>query len=139
MSFWSWLVGGSKVVNDVFDKDSGLLVKAGSFINDLSLTDAERQKAYTEFYRQSLEENTERSKTRRAVAIRWLDLQIMLIRLVIVGIIYDFACNRLNQYEGFILTDKLAEVAFSPLLWTITSGIGAFFFGTHLLRAHKQK
>ena len=137
MNIFSCLTGGSKVVDDVFDKDSGILVKAGGFINDLNLTDAEMQKAYTEFYKSTLEESTQRSKTRRMVAVRWIDLQISLIRLTVVSIIGDFDAIQLNAYTNYELTAKISEVTFSPWVWGVTSGIAAFFFGTHMLRSSK--
>jgi hypothetical protein len=137
MNILSWLTSGSKVVDDVFDSEKGILVKAGGFINDLNLTDAEMQKAYTEFYKSTLEESTQRSKTRRMVAERWIDLQISLIRLTVIAIIGDFAAIQLKVYTSYELAGKISEVTFSPWVWGVTSGIAAFFFGTHMLRSSK--
>lgn len=137
MNIFGWLSSGSKIVDDVFDKKDGILMQAGGFINDLNLSDAEMQRAYTEFYKSTLEESTQRSKTRRAVAVRWIDLQISLIRLTVIAIIGDFVAIQLDVYTTYELTAKIAEVTFSPWVWGVTSGIAAFFFGTHMLRSTK--
>lgn len=136
MGWVSKLLGRSKTVDDVFDKDNGLLAKAGGFVNDLHHSDAERARDYAAFFKDTLTENTERSKTRRALAIKWLDLQIWLIQLVVMGIFIDAALGQFGVEIG--LAVKLSEVAFSGLMWSITSGVGAFFWGTHLLRNSKH-
>ncbi len=42
MSFWNPLTWGEKSAENVLDKDNGLAVQFGGFIDDLSYTDAEK-------------------------------------------------------------------------------------------------
>ena len=75
-----------KVVNNILDKDNGLLAQAGSWIGGLNLTPEEvmEQNAATvvsvqAFVKDTLSENTERSKTRRSIAVLWIKTQLSLI------------------------------------------------------------
>ncbi len=43
MSWWGKLFGTEKAVDSLLDKDKGMLVRAGKWINDMQYTDAERE------------------------------------------------------------------------------------------------
>ena len=75
MSFFSTvkslLLGSPKTVDDIFDKDDGILVKAGGFIGGLVYSDQEKAEmnkqivvAAQKFVVDTLDESTERSKAR---------------------------------------------------------------------------
>lgn len=143
---FSMVAGSPKVVEDIFDKDTGTLVKIGGFINDLHLSDAEILKAnvktaaaYTAYIESTLSESTQRSKTRRSIANTWMALQVWLIKMSVLGVLVDFIANLQGLYDGALLAEAVSQITFSGLVWSITSGVGAFFFATHLLRAHKGK
>ena len=120
-----------EVAEDIFDKDKGLLVRAGGWIDNLSHTDAEkagdfmeRIKAGNAFVASTLSENTIRSKTRRMVAMAWIRLEAFLILLTVTVAPYDMA-----------LAEFYFKIAFGWLMGTTTAAVIGFFFGTHMLRA----
>jgi hypothetical protein len=130
MSLLSW-IKGPEVVDNLFDKDKGLLVRAGGWINDLHHSTAEgvaanmeRIKAGNAFVTSTLSENTIRSRTRRMIAVGWLQLEAFLILLTVVIAPYDMA-----------LAEFYFKIAFGWLMGTTTVAVIGFFFGTHMLRA----
>ena len=65
----------AKTVNDIFDKDNGLLAQVGGWIGNANFTEEERAennteniKAIQKFVVETLSESTDRSKTRRNIA-----------------------------------------------------------------------
>lgn len=119
------------VVGDIFDKDDGILVKSGGWVNGLNYSDAEKATddikliaAHAEFVKSTLEENTIRSKTRRAIAMSWIRVQLFLVLLTVVIAPYDLTVAK------FYL-----ELTTSWLMVSGTLSVIGFFFGTHLLRA----
>lgn len=128
MSLFSWLSNNTKAVDDVLDKDSGLLAKAGGWFDRLSYTDeeqaeakAKRLSAYTNWFETTLSENTERSKTRRKVAVDWIRVQLFLILLTAITIFWDEE-----------KAQSLFELATSQLMVWGTGSIIVFFFGGYV-------
>ena len=124
----SFVIGAPTLVTDVFDKDSGILVKAGGFLNDLHYSDAEKAKdcfrigeAVTEHVKTTLNESTERSKTRRAIAILWIKVQLALI--LMVAILIPFKQKLAMDYFNLATCDIM--------LWG-TGSIIVFFFGGYV-------
>jgi len=107
-----------------------LIKGVGGWIDNLQYTEQEkavdaagRAVRYGQFFVQTMEENSERSKTRRSLSllvIRW-----WLGMLTLSGLMFkiDLAWS---QY--------LFEIATLTGVVTLVLGIGAFFWGTHLLR-----
>ena len=119
--------GASKGADNVMKIASGV----GQFIDEQNLTDEEaaelRMKAagmYADFMESTKGENSQRSITRREIAI-WV-IRIELLVLMIYGILASFELKAATVWWN-IGTD-------SPLS-ILTLGVGAFFFGTHLVRA----
>ena len=142
MSFFTkikMLFGGVRpqTVDNIMDKDGGLLVRAGGFINDLHYSDAEKAKdtaamatAMTDFVKSTLGESTQRSQTRRNIAIRWINFQLVLVGLCVFAATGEFFLS-----EGeFELAAFYWQVATSNLMMYGTISVLAFFFGAHLLR-----
>ena len=82
MSLFSWFKAAPKLADDVFDKDAGLLVKMGTAIGNLHLSDQEQLIANAKSVESvqnyaiaTMDENTDRSKARRELAVKWFDLQ----------------------------------------------------------------
>ena len=137
MSFFSAIKSAfnsapAKTVDDIMDKDSGLLVKFGGFINDLSYTDAEKAAAMgevvvgaTDFVKSTMSESTERSKTRRAIAIYWIKFQLALIALTVVA--YPINTETAKFYW---------QVSTSKVMLFGTLSVIVFFFGAHVLRIY---
>lgn len=139
MSWWKkplgLIFGGSKTTDDIFDKDSGLLVKTGKWINGFNFTDEEKAKHYTavagywsQFIKDTLSENTVRSKARRDLAVFWIQFELLLLFWAVL--VWPF----LPLWSAFIL-----EIAFSTLLVTGSLGVLGFFFGPYMYAAHIKK
>lgn len=124
-----------KTVDDIFDKDSGLIAKAGGWIGNLKLTDEEvmEQNAKTVssvqvFVKDTLAENTARSKTRRDVAVLWIKVQLGLILMCAIAAPFDM------ELAEFYFT-----LASSALMFSTTTAIVIFFFGSHGLSKYQDK
>jgi len=122
----------AKTVDDIMDSEKGLLVKFGGFINDLSYTDAEKAAAMaevvsgaSEFVKSTMNENTERSKTRRSIAIYWIKFQLSLIALTVVAFPFDAA-----------IAEFYWKVSTSKIMLFGTMSVIVFFFGAHVLRIY---
>ena len=129
------IFGAPKLVEDVFDKKDGLLVKAGGFINDLSYTEAEKArdmaalaKEVTEHIKSTLAESTARSLTRRSISILWIRAQLGLILLVAI-------CVPLNTEWA----KSLFELATCNIMVWGTGSMIIFFFGAYAWGAHIKK
>lgn len=139
MNFFSaiknFVIGTPKLVDDVFDKDTGLLAKTGGFINDLSYTEQEKSRdvakliaGVTEFVKTTLTESTVRSKTRREIAVLWIKVQLWLILFTAIAI--PFNEEKAKQFY---------ELATCNVMLTGTLSIIAFFFGAYVWGAHIKK
>jgi hypothetical protein len=137
MSFLSAIKGvfkaaPPKTVDDIMDKDSGLLVKFGGFVNDLHYSDAEKAAAMadvvsgaSEFVKSTMSESTERSKTRRSIAIYWIKFQLAVIALTLAAYPFDPP-----------LAEFYWKVATSKIMLFGTMSVIIFFFGAHVLRIY---
>lgn len=132
MGFFSKLFSSGKAVDDVLDKDNGLLTQAGNWIGNFNYTDeekaearAEMNKGVVDYVKTTLSENTNRSKTRRFVAKAWIYVELFLVLLTCAAAPFDA---------------KLAEfywkVATSDLMFWSTMSIIAFFFGPYMIGSH---
>ena len=120
----NWFIGGSS------DKGMEVIKGVGSWIDEQQYTDQEkaenaaaRAEAYSKFMQQTIDENSERSRTRRSLAL--LVLRWWIFLLTLSAILYKVD----HEWSAYIF--KVAtyqDVAFLVL------GIGAFFWGSHLLR-----
>ena len=124
-----------KVVNNILDKDNGLLAQAGSWIGGLNLTPEEvmEQNAATvvsvqAFVKDTLSENTQRSKTRRSIAVLWIKTQLSLILMCCIAAPWNLE-----------LANFYFDLATSTLMITVTTAISIFFFGSHGLARLKEK
>lgn len=124
-----------KIANDILDKDSGLVVRAGEWVGNLSYTEEEKAenrskiaKEVVKFVETTLNENTERSKTRRSIALSWIRVQLFLILITAIAI----PINKDLAKEYFALATS--EV----MLWG-TGSIVVFFFGAYVWGTHIAK
>lgn len=130
-----FFTGGSKAVDDILDKDDGLLSKAGEYIGNLNFTDEEKAEhnkkmsdAVADFAVKTLDENTERSKARRDIAKMWIKTQLGLVLLVVIVAPFDIS-----------LAEFYASIAFGGLMMGGTWSVIAFHFGGHYLNRFKGK
>jgi len=125
----------NKVVDDIMDKDKGLLSQVGGWIGNMKLTPEEVMEAngktvvsVQKFVESTLSENTERSRTRRAIAVMWIKLQAGLILFCCIAAPFDME-----------LATFYFELATSTLMITVTTAISIFFFGSYGLTQLKGK
>ena len=122
------------MVEDVFDKDSGILVKAGGFINKLHYSEEEKADTHKiaaemvlKHVEATLGENTEKSKTRRELAIKWIDLQINLIGVTVLCV----PLAVLFPEQGEKMFNLILSLTTSKILLGGTITVMAYFFGTY--------
>lgn len=127
----SFLIGGgsSKGADNVMKVASGV----GGWIDGMKFTEQEKAEyngkiieAAGKFMEQTVGENTERSITRRQLALLIIRFELVLLGLVVILYKID------KGYAEFIY--KIATT--DPMNYLVL-GIGAFFFMSHIVRASK--
>lgn len=128
------ILGAPKLADDIFDSEKGILVKAGGFINDLHLSDVERIKLNLKAGEDVLDhvkatagENTIKSKTRRELAIKWINLQINLIGVNVICV----PLAVLSPEQGKQIFNMMLKITLSWLMVGGTVTVMAYFFGTY--------
>ena len=135
MSIWNpFTWGESKLANNIFDKDNGLISQAGAFIGNRDFTTEESAelnagivKSVNKHVEATLDENTDRSKARRTIATNWFK---MVIFLIIIICMVAPSNMELAEFYFTILT--------SGIVLAVTSAITIFFFGSYGLTRHNQ-
>jgi len=132
MSWFTNLFTSSKTVDNVMDKDNGLLSQVGGWVGNMQFTEEEQAKmnlkmadSVADFVKMTLSENTERSKTRRSVAVLWIRVQLFMLLIVMAVAPFDME-----------LAKFYISIAFGTLMISGTLAIIAFFFGAHMLSNH---
>ena len=130
----AFLAGNSETTRDIFDRKNGHLCTFGEWIGNLKFTaeemaelDAETAAGIRKFAIDTLNENTDRSKTRRDLAIFILHFYALL--LFISGIVYPFNA----EWSRFWF-----QLATGTDVGWLVLGVGAFFWGSHTLRTIKK-
>ena len=127
MAWYNPLSWSEKTQTNVLDKDNGLIAQVGSWIGNMNLTKEEvikfNAKTVTSvqaFVVATLGESTERSKTRRAIAILWIKSQLGIVLMSCIAAPWDME-----------LANFYYKLATSTLMITVTTAICIFFFGSH--------
>ncbi len=133
MGMFSWLT--PKAVDDVMDKDNGLLSQVGGWIGNMNLTPEEvlKQNAKTvdsvqKFVVDTLEESTDRSKSRRELAKLYMQFYLLWLSV-------GFGVYPRNQEYAVFLIGSLTGLALGGAF----AGIMTFYFGSHGLARLKKK
>lgn len=150
MSLWSAVTSvfssKAKPVDDILDKDNGLLVRAGGWINDLSYTDAEQAADSKELIQHATEarkelintvvehaKNTASENTQRSLTRRYASLAIIRVEMFLV--LASVAVWPWNaDYAKFIWL-----IASSLLMFGAFSAVIIFFFGSYGISEHLMK
>ena len=118
-----------KTVDDIFDKNDGLLAKAGSWFGNRKFTDeeqaemdAETASAVRQFVVDTLSENTDRSKARREIAVFFIKFYSLM--LFMCGMVYPIS-------KGW--SSIWFQLCTSLSVGGLVSAIAVFFFGSHAL------
>jgi len=126
------LFGGSKPgADNVMQIAKGV----GGWVDGLKLTDQERMEfngqmlsKWGDWFSATAAENTERSRTRRDIAIWIIRAEISLLFSSVVIFKFD------KQWSEYIFRVATGE----PMSFLVL-GVGAFFFGAHLVRQFDVK
>ena len=134
MSIWSWFSSAPKTADDIFDKDTGHLAKVGSWIGGQQFTSEERAefdrdnlKAVQKFVVDTLEENTDRSKARREIAVFFI--KFYSVMLFMCGMVYP-----IDQEWSMVWFNLATSLSVGGLV----TAISVFFFGSHALSKHAK-
>ena len=134
MGWFTWFKSAPKAVDDVLDKDNGLLSQFGGWIGRMDLTDEEVMKAniktvsdVQEFVRSTLSESTARSKTRRDIAWMWIKTQLAIILLCAISAPWNMD-----------LAEFYFKLGTCGLMLAGTSAIIIFHFGSYGLTRHNE-
>ena len=136
MGWISSIFAVEKAVDNVLDKEKGLLTQFGGWIGGMDLTPEEvmESNAQTvanvqEFVKSTLSESTGRSRARRSIAQHWIRLQAFMVLLTAIAIPFDAA-----------IAKAYFELATSTLMISVTTSITIFFFGSYgLARLNETK
>jgi Na+/melibiose symporter-like transporter len=110
----------------------------GGYIDDLSYTDAEKAKkhstitipAFQKFMDSTVEENTERSRTRRDIAIWIIRNWFIMLWVTIFSYGFELVINAAqHEFSKFVL----GIATLSAMIYLVL-GVGGFFFGAHIIR-----
>lgn len=123
--------GASQGADNVMKVATGI----GTWIDERNLTAEEQMKFhgvmvghYGAFMEATAKENTQRSITRREIAI-WV-IRIEAISLMLYGVLASFQLKAAEVWW---------KIAVDSPWGILTLGVGAFFFGTHMLRSFTDK
>jgi len=134
-----WLVSGFKAIFGAGQDGSSNVMKVasgiGGWLDGQQFTEQEKAEfnakmigSYSEFMASTVAENTERSRTRR-------DLSIWIIRTEIALLVASVITYKLDAE----LSEYIYRVATDSPMGYLTLGVGAFFWGTHMLRSATKK
>ncbi len=131
MGFFSFLKAAPKLTDNVFDKDKGLLTQVGGWIGNSNYTAEEQAemnrdigKGVQAYAIATLEESTERSVTRRLIAVHVIKFYTLLVFMT--GMTYPL------DKEWSLVWFSLAT---DPIIGGLVIAISVFFYGTHVMRA----
>ena len=132
MSWFTSLFSSSKTVDNVLDKDNGLLSQVGSWIGGQQYTEEEKAEFnermrvnVTDYAKATMDESTERSKARREIARMWIKAQLGLILLCAIAIPLDP-----------VIAESYFNLATNNVMLAGTGAIITFFFGSYMLARH---
>lgn len=134
MSWYNPFSWSDKVIDNVLDKDEGILVKVGGWIDGQQHTDqekAEDNKALREgvikYAVASMGENSERSKARREIAKQWIKVQLWLVLMCAIAAPFNME-----------LAEFYYKLSTSSIMLGGTVAIITFFFGSYMLTRHNE-
>jgi hypothetical protein len=121
-----------KTVDDVFDKDNGLLTQVGGWIERGKFTEQERETlnasqmdAVRQFVVDTLSESTDRSQARRSIAVFFIKFYSLM--LFMCGMTYPIS-------KGW--SSVWFNMATSASVGGLVISITVFFFGSHAMARH---
>jgi len=123
-----------KAASDVLDKDNGLISQFGGWIDRGNFTDQEKASMNAETYKDirafvvdTLDESTDRSKTRREIAT--LIIKFFVLMLFMCGMTYP-----INPEWSAVWFNLATSLSVGGLV----TAISIFFFGSHAVSKHQK-
>jgi hypothetical protein len=133
MNIFKKIFSRVKTIDAIFDKEDGHLAKVGAWIGNHKFTEEEQAEMNAKlgenvrkFAVDTMSENTERSKTRRKMAL--LILKTFVLFQFMSVIVFPFNL----EWSAYLF-----KVSTSPIMTSLVLGVGAFFFGSHIIRTRK--
>jgi hypothetical protein len=133
MGWLSNLFGGKKAVDNILDKDNGLLTQVGGWIGNMNFTEEEKAKAkdklnegVSDFVKSTLSENTIRSRTRRKLALAWCYSELFFVFLTAACRPFD---KELAEFYWQIVT---SEIMFWGAIAALSFYLGPYMIGNML-------
>jgi hypothetical protein len=135
MNLFSLFTAAPKTADDIFDKENGLLTQVGGWVGNANFTDEERAEHSASNLRdiraftvKTLDENTDRSRARRDIAVFFI--QFYALMLFMCGMTYPISP------EWSMVWFNLAT---SLSVGGLVTAISIFFFGSHAISKFQQK
>ena len=134
MAWYNPLTWSDKAIDNVLDKDNGLLTQLGGWIGNQNYTEEDAaemnegiRKSVVKYAENTINENSERSKARREIAKLWIKIQLALIVLCAIAIPIKPE-----------IAKAYFELATSSVMLGGTGAIITFFFGSYMLTRHNE-
>lgn len=133
----NWIKAGFRMITGGSGKGSDNVMKVangvGGWIDEQQFTDEEKSKFrgeviehYSRFVSNTVNENSERSKSRREIAILIIRFELALLLASAIAFKFDV-----------LLSEYLFRLATQDPMSYLVLGVGAFFFSAHLIRTAK--
>lgn len=127
MGWFGRLIGTEKALSDITDKDNGLLVRMGGWVNELSYTDEEKAKAQQEVREWGIRQLTALEPfkvVQRVIAFGVTGMWVFLGINIIVGIWLE------SLFPNLDVTMALVDFAYSQyIFWPVAIVYALYFSG----------
>lgn len=134
MSWFSFLTTSTKTLDNVLDKDNGLLSQVGGWIGNSNFTDEEKAEltaaqidGVRKFVVDTLAESTDRSRARREIAVFFMRFYALM--LFMCGMVYP-----LDPEWSLVWFSLVTSINVGGLV----GAVSIFFFGSHALAKHND-
>lgn len=134
MSWFSFLTTSTKTLDNVLDKDNGLLSQVGGWIGNSNFTDEEKAEltaaqvdGVRKFVIDTLAESTDRSRARREIAVFFMRFYALM--LFMCGMVYP-----LDPEWSLVWFSLVTSINVGGLV----GAVSIFFFGSHALAKHND-
>ena len=131
---WWFKTAAEEAADNILNKKDGLLQQLGTWNGNKDFTPEEQAemnqgsiKMVLDYANSKASENTDRSKARRNMAVRWMNLQIFLTLLFVYGTVTQA-----------VWRTELFTYMTSNLNMPITVAITVFFWGSYGLIQHNN-
>lgn len=137
MGLFNWITSGGKQVEKITDAiintGDALVYTEEEKAEDRAEDMKERRAIWREFMKNTREESSIRSVTRRVIAVAVMGHWLLFLDIAVGSYLWEFYSSDNPNYGAANAIFDLAD----SMLW-IVGGIGAFYFGAHLIRSRSK-